>query len=114
LLPTVVLEQRPQALGEHRREAGRQEVPEQPVVDEHELGALLHGSLDQRALGRDARHDPRHLAASGHLQAVRTEVLELTGSQPFVQRVDDRRESRHRNGNIGSVGRIGRCCSTER
>ena len=45
----VVLEQRSQPLGEHRRQARRVEVPEQPVVHEHELRLLGHRALDQLA-----------------------------------------------------------------
>src|SRR4051812_25806769 len=37
----VVLEQRAQPLGQHRGEPGRLEIPEQAMVDEHELGSKL-------------------------------------------------------------------------
>ena len=85
----VVLEQGPQALGEDRREAGRQEVPEQSVVDEHELRPLCHGALDQRALGRDAGHDALHLAGAGDLQAVGAEIAERVRRQQLVERGED-------------------------
>jgi hypothetical protein len=94
----VVLEQRAQALREHGRQARRQEVEEQPVVHEHELGALRDGPLHQLPLGGDAGHDPAHLLRSGHLEAVRAEVLERARFEQLVESGDDRGDSRHGNG----------------
>ena len=51
----VVLEQRPQALGQQRRQPGRVEVPEQAVVDQHELRAELDRALVQLPPRADAR-----------------------------------------------------------
>jgi hypothetical protein len=72
----VVFEQRPQALGEHGRQPGRVEIPEQAVVDQNELGALRDRPLRQLARRRDARQNGADLVRAGHLEAVRAHVLE--------------------------------------
>jgi len=53
----VVLEQRPQAFGQQRRQPGRVEVPEQAVMDQHELRAQLDGALAELAPSADRGHD---------------------------------------------------------
>jgi hypothetical protein len=91
----VVLEQGPQALGEHRREARGQEVPEEPVVDEDELRVELHGPLEQPALRAHGAHHPAHLAPAGHLEPVRTEVAEALGLEELVEVGDQLVDARH-------------------
>jgi hypothetical protein len=63
----VVAEQRPQPLGQPRRQSDGREVPEQAVVHEHQLAALLDGALDQLALRRHARDDALDIAVTGYL-----------------------------------------------
>jgi hypothetical protein len=84
----VVEEQGAQALRQPRREPQRRELPEQPVVDEHELRALLDRPPDQLELGRDARHDALHGPRAGHLEAVRAHVVEGRRVQQLVEIAD--------------------------
>ena len=81
----VVLEQRPQPLGERGRQPGAEEVPEQPVMDEHEAGLEHDGAVDQLALGADPRDDLRDRLAAGYLEPVRPEVGERTGIKQIVE-----------------------------
>jgi hypothetical protein len=71
-------------------------LPEQPVVDEHQVRALGSGPLEQLRAGTDARDHELHVFAPGHLQAVRSVVLEIPGIQEFVEIADEVLElSRH-------------------
>ena len=72
-------------LGQQRRQPGRLEVPEQAVVDEHELGVELDRALDQLALGGHARDDAPASARAGHLQPVGPEVVERAGLEQLVE-----------------------------
>ena len=86
----VVLEQRPQAGGEQRRQPGRVEVPEQAVVDEHELGAQLDRPLVQLERRADTPVSTRVTSPRArHLQPVGPEVLEIGGTQQLVERPND-------------------------
>ena len=54
-----------------RSSGARRAGPEQPVVHEHEVGALLARALEQLGAGGDAGHDGLDLVAARDLQAVR-------------------------------------------
>ena len=92
----VVLEQRPQALGQQRRQPGRVEVPEQPVVDEHELRAELDRALDQLALRGDAGDHARDLRARpGTWSPFGPRSWNVAGCQQLVERPNDVGDLRH-------------------
>jgi len=71
-----VFEQHAQTLEPAPIETRWVEVPEEPVVDEHELSVELGGPLEELDLGRDAGDDPPDLKRPGNLQTVGTEILE--------------------------------------
>ena len=80
-----------------RREPDRVEVPEQPVVDEHELRVLLDRALEQRALGGDAGDDALDLAPARDLEPVRAQVVERAGVQQLVEARDQLGDVSHRS-----------------
>ena len=90
----VVLEQRAQALGQQRRQPGRVELPEQAVVDEHELGAELDRALDQLPPRADAR-DHRVISRAPGPGGRWAPVVELAGIQQLVEGRDDVGYLRH-------------------
>src|SRR5271167_5018638 len=60
-------------------------TPEEPVVDEEQLGALGGSKLEQLGVRGDARGKRCHLRRPWDLQAVRAVVLKAGG---FEERVD--------------------------
>jgi hypothetical protein len=76
------------ALGRPVHVPGRS-APEQPVVDEHEVGAERTGALEQLNTRRDPRDDRFNLAAAGNLKPVRTVVVEQIGVQDRSEMADD-------------------------
>ena len=73
----VVLEQRPQALGQQRRQPGRVELPEQAVVDQDELRAQLDRALVQFPPRTHPRHHSGDLLRARDLQPVGPQVVEI-------------------------------------
>ena len=82
-------ERRSQAGGHRLGEGAREEVPEQPVEDEDELGAGVTRALEQLQMSGDAGHDLAHLRRAGDLEAVRAVVVEVAGFEQLVAEGDD-------------------------
>src|SRR3954468_3440277 len=110
----VVLEQRAQSLGQHRREPRRLEVPEEAVVHEHELGVQLDRALAQLSLRRDAGDHPRDLARARNLEPVRAQVRVRTGVQEIVERGDDVVDECHFGLKTNTLGDLQLQCPRDR
>jgi hypothetical protein len=67
----------------------RRTGPEEPVVDEHEVRALLARAGEQLDIRRDAGHHGLDLLASGYLQSVGPVVVVGGGIQEVVQVAND-------------------------
>jgi len=76
-------------------ERARRAGPEQAVVDEHEVGALLARASEQVDIRRDARDDGFDLLAAGHLKSVRPVVVVRGGVEDRVEVFDDRVDRGH-------------------
>jgi hypothetical protein len=85
----VVGEQEPEARRLCGADAARLEVPQDPVVDEHELGLFLQGALEEGPLRGDAGEDGRRVLRAGDLEAVRAEVGVAGGLEQLVEERDD-------------------------
>ena len=64
-------------------------LPEQPVVDEDEVGAELGRPLEELGAGRDAGHDRADLLRTGYLQSVGSVVLKRRGREQLVEVGED-------------------------
>ena len=64
-------------------------APEEPVVDEHHVGADVLGVLEQGARARDTAEQQRHLVRSDHLQARRRELRPAFDLEQRVRVGDD-------------------------
>ena len=64
-------------------------APEDPVVDEHHLGADVGGVLEQRARARDATEQQRHLVRADHLQSGRCELRPAFDLEQRIRVGDD-------------------------
>jgi hypothetical protein len=110
----VVAEQRAEPLGEPRREPDRREVPEQPVVDEHELCLLRDRALEQRPLRRDAGDDTIDLPRTRYLESIGAEVVERGWVQQLVEGTDQLVDVSHLSASRGlgstEIGQIERHC----
>ncbi len=67
----------------------RRPGPEEPVVDEHEVGALLARAGEQLDICRDPGYDGLDLLPSGYLQSVGPVVVVRGGIQEVVQVAND-------------------------
>ena len=86
----VVLEQRAQPLGQRGRQPGGLEVPEQPVVDEHEPGRQGAARSNSSRWAETPVTTFATLSRPGHLQPVRPVVLERAGIEQLVEVRDQR------------------------
>ena len=64
-------------------------APEEPVVDEHHVGSLGGGLLEERARARDATGEQRHLVAADHLKPGRRELRPAFDLEQRVRVGDD-------------------------
>jgi len=85
----VGAQQRAQARGEGGGEPERAELPEQPVVDEEELGVGRDGPGDELPVRGDARDHPLGLLRARHLQPVGAVVAEPLRVEQEVEVLDD-------------------------
>ena len=83
------VERDPEAGGHLLAQRPRMEVPEEPVMDEQELGARAHGALEQLAMGGDAGGDLGHLDGARDLKPVRPVVLPFPSLEQLVAELDD-------------------------
>ena len=78
-------------------ERARRPGPEEPVVDEHEVGALLARASEQLDIRRDAGYHGLDLLASGYLQSVGPVVVVRGGIQKLVEVANDLIAGCHRH-----------------
>src|SRR5947209_9363038 len=90
----VGLEQDTQATLELLGDRARTRAPEDPMVDEQQVGAPRCGQLEELEVRRDARGDRRDLGATRDLQPVGPVVLEALRLQQRVELVEDLPERR--------------------
>ncbi len=64
-------------------------APEEPVMDDQQIGLLAGGQLEQLGVRRDARCDGAHLGRAGNLKAVGTVVLKARGLEQPVDLGED-------------------------
>src|SRR4051794_16129909 len=78
-------------------------VPEQAVMDDHELGACGGRTLEELERGRDGADDPRDLLGADDLEALRAEVPERAEVEQLVRVGDDLVALGHRAAIVSSA-----------
>ena len=85
----VGLEQDLQATLERAVDWSRTAAPEEPVVDDQQLGPLGGGEFEQLGVGGDSGGHGHNLGRSRNLQAVGTVVLKASGFEQTIDLLED-------------------------
>ncbi len=88
------------------RDAG---APEEPVVDDQQVGALAGCQLEQLGVRGHARGDRLHVRRPGHLQAVDAVVVEALRLEQAVELGQDLGGGGGHRATIAATRRVGYC-----